>query len=229
MATTKLQTVIALYMPPSVQVTYGAKYADQELSVSAEAVNAGIKAFMSGEGGFLERAALGIGTGVGGATSGTLNYIKSKMPAGTAAMAAIQSGSIITPRMELMFEGIQRRNFSFSFIFIPKSEKEAQVVENIVKLFKKHMSSNYGSIGMGGVDGVREMEIPDFFNIKYMYQSGANNHLNKIKQCVLTTTAVEYGADRYKAYEGGRPQTTKLSLTFQEQELITKDYVDEGY
>ena len=82
---------------------------------------------------------------------------------------------------------------------------------------------------MGGVDGVREMEIPDFFNIKYMYQSGANNHLNKIKQCVLQTAAVEYGADRYKSYEGGRPQTTKLSLSFQEQEIITKNSVKEGY
>ena len=48
---------------------------------------------------------------------------------------AINSGSIITPRMELMFEGIQRRTFSFNFTFIPKSEPEAEKVEQIVKLF----------------------------------------------------------------------------------------------
>jgi hypothetical protein len=91
------------------------------------------------------------------------------------------------------------------------------------------MASNYGGLGLGGVDGVREMEIPDFFNIRYMYLSKENPHLNKIKQCVLTGATVEYGADRYKAYKGGVPQTTKLSLNFSELEIITKDYIKQGY
>ena len=96
------------------------------------------------------------------------------------------------------------------------------------------MASNYGTGGMGGVDGVREMDIPDFFNIRYMYGKGTgresnNPHLNLIKQCVLTTCSIEYGADRYKAYADGRPQTTKLSLGFQELEIITKTYIGQGY
>ena len=90
---------------------------------------------------------------------------------------------------------------------------------------------------MGGADGVREMEIPDFFNIRYMFagQGGdigpkkENMHLNLIKQCVLMTATVDYGAERYTAYSGGRPQTTKLSLSFQELEIITKDYIEQGY
>ena len=131
--------------------------------------------------------------------------------------------------MELMFEGIQRRNFSFNFTFIPKSKKEANIVHEIVHKFKYHMASNYGGLGIGGADGIREMEIPDFFNIRYMYRDGINPHLNLIKQCVLTQANVEYGADRYKAYADGRPQTTKLSLSFQELEIITKDYIGDGY
>ena len=151
------------------------------------------------------------------------------------ALIAIERGIVITPRMELMFEGIKRRDFSFSFTFIPKSEQEAKEVEKIVKTFKYHMASDYGKGGLGGVDGVREMEIPDFFNIRYMHQSHGsgktdfNPHLHLIKQCVLTKTDVSYGADRYKAYAGGRPQTTKLSLNFQELEIITKTYIAEGY
>ena len=38
----------------------------------------------------------------------------------------------------------------------------SSLVEQIVKKFKYHMASNYGTGGLGGVDGVREMEIPDF-------------------------------------------------------------------
>ena len=91
------------------------------------------------------------------------------------------------------------------------------------------MSSDYGMGGLGGVDRVREMDIPDFFNIRYMYHGGINPHLNLIKQCVLTTCSIEYGADRYKAYADGRPQTTKLSLGVQELDIITKPYIGQGY
>ena len=61
---------------------------------------------------------------------------------------------------------------------------------------------------MGGVDGVREMTIPDFFEITYMYLGKRNPHLNFLKKCVLTSTTVEYGSDRYKAFADGQPQTT---------------------
>ena len=227
-ATTRMDVCIALYMPPSVQVSYGAKYNEQEIGVIAETGNAAIRAFMEGGlGGLMSEDTLKEGGGA--IASGVGNWLKQKAPPGTAAMFAINSGSIITPRMELMFEGITRRNFSFNFTFIPKSKQEANVVHQIIKKFKYHMASNYGGLGIGGADGIREMEIPDFFNIRYMYQGGINPHLNLIKQCVLTNTVVAYGADKYKAYEGGAPQTTTLSLSFSELEIITKDYIAEGY
>ena len=228
-ATSAMKGCIALYMPPAVQVSYGANYGETEIGVMAESINAGIQAFMNTGGSMGDRIATGIGTGAGGLISGGINKVKSMLPAGGEAIMAINSGSIITPRMELMFEGIQRRTFSFNFTFIPKSEPEAEKVEQIVKLFKKHMSSNYGSNGMGGVDGVREMEIPDFFNIEYMYRGGRNTHLNRIKQCVLTKADIDYGADRWHAFENGQPQTTKLALSFSELEIITKDYIEQGY
>ena len=69
----------------------------------------------------------------------------------------------------------------------------------------------------------REMEIPSFFNIRYMYKNADNEHLNKISTCALESMDVSYGADRFVAYEGGVPQTTKISLKFKEMEIITKD------
>jgi hypothetical protein len=151
---------------------------------------------------------------------------------GTSDILQIRAGSIMTPRMELMFEGLSRRNFSYNFIFLPKSVKEAETVEEIVKLFKFHAASDYGGVLsdiMGGADGVRTMTIPDLFDIKYMHMGSDNTHLNKIKTCVLSSISVEYGAERYTAYDEGRPQTTKLALSFTELELITKTYIADGY
>ena len=233
-ATTKMPVCIALYMPPSVQVNYNANYGDADIGIMAETGNAAIQAFM-GPGAGPSMTEVGIGA-LKAAGSGIFNKLKAAAPAGTAAVFAINTGSIITPRMELMFEGIQRRTFSFNFTFLPKSEQEAEIVEQIVFQFKYHMASNYGGLG-GGADGVRAMEIPDFFNIRYMFggEDGdlgpkkENMHLNLIKQCVLTSAGVEYGSDQYKSYAGGRPQTTKLNLSFSELEIITKDYIAQGY
>ena len=234
-ATVAMPVCIALYMPPSVQVSYGANYGETEIGMVSESINAGLKAFMDAGGGVKGMgAAVGAGTR-GGSIGGILTKVGTKIAGelpgmgGIEAVFAINRGSVITPRMELMFEGIQRRDFSFNFTFIPKSEQEADTVEKIVHKFKYHMASNYGNNGLGGVDGVREIEIPDFFNIRYMHQNAINPHLNLIKQCVLTKTDVEYGADKYKAYADGRPQTTKMSLSFQELEIITKDYIGKGY
>ena len=72
------------------------------------------------------------------------------------------------------------------------------------------------------------MGIPDFFNIRYMYKNQQNTHLNLIKTCVLTKMDVDYGSDRYAAYVEGRPQTTKLALSFTEMEIITKSDIDKS-
>ena len=50
-----------------------------------------------------------------------------------------------------------------------------------------------------------------------------------IKKCVLQTMNVSYGDDRYKSYDNGAPQTTKMTLNFQELEIITKKYIADGY
>lgn len=234
-ATVAMPVCIALYMPPSVQVSYGANYGETEIGMVSEALNAGLKAFMD-TGGTMKSMGAAIGAGTrGGSIGATLTKLATnfvgELPGmeGIEAVFAINRGSVITPRMELMFEGIQRRDFSFNFTFIPKSEPEAAIVEQIVHKFKYHMASNYGNNGLGGVDGVRELEIPDFFNIRYYYRNTENSHINKIKQCVLTKVDIDYGDDRYHAFENGQPQTTKLALSFQELEIITKKYVDEGY
>ena len=234
-ATTKLFTSIGLYMPPSISVRYGAKYADQDIGRLAETVPSAIAAFQAQGGGFLDAT---MGAAATGAAGYGIEKLLKILPSGGKAVAEIYMGAIIAPRMELMFEGINRRNFSFAFQFVPKNFTESNTVRQIVNKFKFHMASDYGNptgdavVGgsyLGGSDGVRNMTIPDFFEIKYMYKNGPNPHLNLIKKCVLQSMDVTYGDDRYKSYADGAPQTTKMTLQFQELEIITKKYIGQGY
>ena len=227
--TKRLDTAIALYMPPSISVSYGANYADQDIGTIAEVSNAAIEAFMSDPDAPLStRLAESAGAALDMAPTALNRSLISALNAaapGSAALIAIQRGKIITPRMVMMFEGIGRRNFSYDFTFIPKSETEAQKVEEIIKKFKIHMHANF--VGEDG--NFREMEIPSFFNIQYKYKGKDNSHLNRIATCALQKIDVSYGADRFVAYEDGVPQTTKMSLSFVELELMTRDRMKEGY
>ena len=226
-ATTAMPVCIALYMPPSVSVSYGANYNDTEIGILAETGADIIAAFMNSSGGNTETAIRDSVKRAGAGLKDGLNRmgiaaLDTAAP-GASALIAIERGKIITPRMELMFAGIGRREFSYEFTFIPKSKQESDRVEKIIDKFKFHMHADF-------VDGnVREMEIPDFFNIRYMYKGKENSHLNKISTCVLKKLDVNYGSDRYVSYEDGTPQTTKISLGFEELEIITRNKIKDGF
>ena len=231
-STTRLDTVIALYMPPSVQVKYDVAYADQEIGLVAETGLAAIKAFQGQQGGLVDKTISGVKAATGGAGAGIARFGMDKvagMVQGGDAVIAIERGQVITPRMELMFEGMGRRSFSYSFTFIPKSEDEAITVEDIVLHFKRHMMPNFANSWTSGVDGVREMTIPDHFNIRYMYRHKTNTHLNLIHTCALKSMDVDYGAERFTGYADGRPQTTKISLNFTEFNIMSRAHIDQGY
>ena len=59
---------------------------------------------------------------------------------GAMALSQISAGRIISNKMELSFEGVNRREFNYTFVFIPKSEKEAQLIEKIIWMSVKEYS-----------------------------------------------------------------------------------------
>ena len=176
-ASTKLVQSIALYMPPQVSVSYGANYGEAEIGLGAEAGEAAYNALFTGMTleGFYKGSMDAIEKGAKKVGIGMLDTVAP----GARALVSLDRGKVITPRMELMFEGVARRDFEFSFVFIPKSAIEAQQVKAIVDLFKKHMSPETSTTSFGGKENVRELTIPDVFDIDYMYRGQQNQYLNK--------------------------------------------------
>ena len=145
--------------------------------------------------------------------------------------------------MEVIFTDVGRREFSFAFNFIPKSEQEARMVYDIVQTFKEHMLPEYLSditlfgknfkLGQG-----RILKIPDTFDIMYFFHSNENPFLNRISTCYLTSLDIDYGGDKYVTYEpttlkegqvGPPPQKTSITLAFTEIETITRERAKEGF
>ena len=246
----RLATSIALYMPPNVQVTYTPNYTDVNVGGMAGAIVQGVDLIES----------MITNKGTTSSTAGMWNEMESAfklgmmksldaLAPGIRALSQLKDGRIISNKMELSFEGVNRREFTYTFIFIPKSEKEAKIVEQIIWMFKYYASPAYhettgDTVTKQGMQQTtssslgRSMTIPDTFEIQYMYQGSENHFLNKISTCFCTNVQVQYGGDRYVAYtptenvrgqRGAPPQRTTLTLTFKELELITKSRIDQGF
>jgi len=233
--TQRLATTIALYMPPAVSVSYNVKYADKEIGTLAALGAGAIEAFKVGSG--TADTLTKITDSLTGSTAkeGLKNLANSAIDTiapGALALSQLASGSVITPRMEMMFEGVGRRSFSYTFAFLPKSAQEARIVEDIIYHFKFYMMPKYSNPTTR-----REMDIPGTFDIQYMYRASENSFINKVSTCFLNSVEVEYGADRFTAYEptsskfgsGPPPQKSKITLQFTELEVLSQDHIKEGF
>ena len=231
--THRLKTTIAMYMPSSVQVTYGAQYSDTPIgTVTESALNAYNKLItVGGTEAFQELT--NVGQGVADSlqqlmlgTIGTLPGLQ-----GTREAFEAKTANVIADRLELAFKGINKRNFQYTFKMIPKDRKETEMIRKIIFAFKSNMLPEFKGTNRAG----RRFLVPNTFDIKYMYGANQNLHLHNISTCVLENMSVSYGGERYKTFspdpggEGAQPVETSITLNFKELELITRERVHEGY
>jgi len=142
---------------------------------------------------------------------------------GAAGFFTKRTGRALNPRMELAFQSVPFRNFQFEFDFAPKNKKEVESVNKIMQLFKFHM--------LPDVSNEKYMITPSEFQITYYYRDKTNDYMPKISRCVLTDMSLDYAPEgvyhTFKADEiGAMPIITKMTLSFTETEIMTKQTID---
>ena len=225
---TKSGTTIALYMPPSVNAKYMIPYDDKPIGFMSEAIYSFIKDVQAGASWdqAAKQNAGPVGTGL---TRMGLGFLDAAIP-GTKDLVAMERGTIIAPRTEVMFQGISKRTFSFSFTFIPKSEDETKTIDKIIYEFKRAMTPAFKNEASGNV---RELNFPEMFSIAYMHQNVENQYINKIGRCFLESCDVSYGGERFVTFEpnekGAPPNKITMALGFREIEIVDQAKIDKGF
>jgi hypothetical protein len=163
-------------------------------------------------------------------------------------------GVILNPNSELLFSGLDMRNFSLNYKLVARSAEEATIIENIIKTFKRGIlpygNSDYrdpgaalGQAALGlGVDigaifggpnnslAANYIKVPDVCRISFMRGGSLNNNVPQYKMCALTQVDVSYTPDgTYATTRDGRMVAYQLSLNFQETKLIFREDVEAGY
>ena len=229
--TTRISDSIALYLPPNVEDNTTAGYNDFRTGIAGFLAAAGVnlsqisdaetlaKSLVASSGQLLDKAAKKAVSELSEIALGA---------EGTEQLINKAFGQADNPYMEVLFDAMALRTFTYNFTFAPKNEQEAYEVQKIIQLFRFHMAPEL----RGGQS--RFLGLPSQFDIHYMFLSkdgvaSENNYYNRIATCVLQNCAVNYTPNGVKSFEDGGPTTTTMTLTFKETELLTKDLIAEGY
>lgn len=164
----------------------------------------------------------------------------------------VAAGISLQPYEETLFNNIRFRIFNFSFLMVPRNDKELQTISDIVQSFR--WASKPGLTGLFGDDNFRGDKVftyPNVFQIRYLIakdETKENQWLNKFQPAVCTRVEVEYGGDQSRNYMSfvpnshplrktdnrsidpeGAPLFYRMTLSFSELAYVTKESINQGY
>ena len=220
----KSKQSIALYMPSSITNKDGFQYSDIGMGKMRDIAglkDAGVSMFVNPLSG---KGFAGPGNAQTQETKMAFELgALEKVSDSAAALRMKSMGATINPRMEMLFKGVNFREFSFEFTFKPESFDEHETVVKIIKSFRKN---SYPELSGGG----RFYIMPAEFDISYQFQGGPNKHVNKIKRCYCTSIDTDWtDGGGWRVLPDGRPAHIKMSLSFKETKQVTSQDVEGGY
>jgi len=205
---------ISLYIPETMNFTYNQQYN----SVSATAIGAGAAgAVLSGISKLIPESK----SAAGKAITSTL----SDLPAGDLFKLGLQkeAGLAINPKLQLLFEGINFREYQMAFTFTPYSQQEADTVNQIIKTFKMYAAPRIVK-GAGGMFFIP----PAVFQPTFYFNGQVNDKVNAVTESVITNIDVNYGPNGWATFSDGNPVQTTLTLQFQETKILDRGTMVEG-
>ena len=232
--TTRVSDSVAIYLPPNVQDTTTATYNDMATGMIGYAAAVGgdfLKQMGASDYSAAAKSLLG---GLGGiATEAAKKTAAGVIETLTGSEGATQLGNRVfgqadNPYMEVFFESMGIREFTYNFTFAPRNTDERDDVQAIIQLFRFHMAPE-----LQGAQS-RFLTLPSEFDIHYMYQAkdgtnSENDYYNKIATCILTNCNVDYTPGAVKSFADGSPTQITMGLTFKETETLTKNKINEGF
>ena len=131
------------------------------------------------------------------------------------------SSQAVNPHLEALFQNVQFRTFSFSFVFAPRNRKEAKEVHEIIQSFKYFSAPGFDRSSSGVF-----FKYPDVFNISYFNEK----QMHKFHPCALTSINVTRSPfETNVTFYDGHPVQTQMDLQFMEVALVTKEHIDRGF
>lgn len=130
------------------------------------------------------------------------------------------AGVAVNPFLAQIFQGVDLRTHSFQYELVAKNEKESEMINDIINVFKYHMLPGYRKTN-------HFFSYPEQFDITIKFPGPRGLDFNfDIGASVLTEFDVDYhGKGGAYYFESGAPMSVIIKLTFQESTITTKEDV----
>ena len=213
---------IFLPIPPGISFSDNMQYSAIDLGIIGSTIAKATTAAVN-EGGFVS----GAGGAIGAAAGTLMNKMRSANGAAVASLAAKTTGfdnvsnfidfgsrQVVAPNTNTAFQNSTIRQFQFSFKMMPRDEKEAKTITEIVKRFRQNMYPM-------GNDLI--LTYPPIWNIHFYdgHKGSENTKLPGIYDCYLTGMSAVYNSSGNMFHEDGHPVETDVQLTFEETRALT--------
>lgn len=222
---TRLDRVVVLPMPGFFTVDTDINYADS----TADDVSRLTDALASiGDEGARSGIMKAIGTNLAGAAlSGIGNAIRDKIggsgrgnsPDETIRKAFAAQRIATNPKMEVLFENIGFRKFSWQWRLSPKNQYESDMIKEIVRTLRYYALPELNP-------GKLFYTFPAEFEIMLMKGAKENESIPKLSTCVLEKVGVVFGdSNTWSPMPDGSPPVTTLTLDIKELEIIDRNRI----
>lgn len=132
------------------------------------------------------------------------------------------NGMAFNPQMQVLFEGIDFRDYEMTFVFTPNNAREAETVKQIIKTFRK-----YSAPTIMKQTGGFFFNPPSVVDVQFMFNGRPNPYLNEIRRSVITQVTVDYSPNQtWATFGNGAPVQTSMTLSFREIYLVDRDSID---
>jgi hypothetical protein len=231
----QVDSTIALYIPDTVNVTYGATYDEigltESLGKAYFLAQAGTSMFdlfkQSGDKNKTQLANQIANDPY--VASAAANFLGKAIGASNLGDLVTRSmGQAINPQLQVLFRGVDFRRFQFDFVFTPYSSEETEAVKKIIYAFKHAAAPEITSTKYFAEGGLF-FKVPYPFDIKFFYKGQENTYVHKIGRCVLENINVDYGPNGWATFNDGSPVQIKMTLQFKETVIVDKQRIKEGF
>lgn len=233
---------VLLPLPPNLSTAYGVIYGEESIGAIASGISAATSAFEttlspdeSNYGEAFEAAAGSIvdslTDGQGLSKDGAQALLKN---VGIGLARELTPNSVFTglnlaknPYQAIVFQNPKFRTHSFSYNLFARDRQETEAIKDIIKLFKEYMLPEFPeNTGLF-------FKYPKVFDIEYHVGGPKNEYVHRISTSALTDFNVSYHGEGTPSYfndpEEPRPTSVKISMTFQELNIMTAEMARQGY
>jgi hypothetical protein len=236
----KIESIISLYMPDTLTASYSANYEEMSLTsdlgpliTTLRAIGSSgesVQKFLNGGGG----NDISTDPNVVQAALGAANIAGIDLPGIDLAnlVTVLQQGQgyALNPQLQMVYRGTGLRTFSLSFTMTPKSQPEAQAVNNIIQQFRFYSSPSLGQTNKDITQSTTDSMFlipPSVFNLQFFVNGKESAVLPKYGDCILTDVEVNHAPNGFASFTDGSMVQTQLNLSFKELNILTRDNIND--